>query len=223
MDVEYIKYTDPSEIEKRSFEIIENALVSEEVLINGNTAVDIRMPNAITNVIKRCIHTTADFDYARTLCFSENAAEQFYRLIREGATVVTDTNMALCGINKRILSRFGCKSSCYMAEYDVIEEARRRNITRAAVSMERAMREPGPVIFVVGNAPTALITLKESLERGDYTPAFVIGVPVGFVNVVAAKEMIMDTDIPCIVNSGRKGGSTVAAAIVNALLLGMPD
>jgi precorrin-8X/cobalt-precorrin-8 methylmutase len=172
-------------------------------------------------VIKRCIHTTADFDYAGSLCFSEDAVGIFQRLIREGATVVTDTNMALSGINKKVLTGYGCDIKCFMADGDVASCAKEKGITRASVSMSRAVSIPGPVIFVIGNAPTALITLREYIDAGTYTPAFIVGVPVGFVNVVAAKELITETDIPHIVNRGRKGGSNVAAAIVNALLYDM--
>ena len=134
---------------------------------------------------------------------------------------MTDTNMALAGINKRELERYGARAMCFMSEADVAEEAAARGITRASVSMERAMRREEPVIFVIGNAPTALIALQEQMDLGHYRPAFVIGVPVGFVNVEAAKELILADDIPHIVNRGRKGGSTVAAAICNAILYGM--
>lgn len=213
------EYLAPSEIEKRSFEII-TAELSEKgpVVINGGEPVEpVTDSSAVLDVIKRCIHTTADFDYARTMYFSEGATERFTELVRDGATIVTDTNMALSGISKKRLERYGCRVVCYMADDDVAAEALERGVTRAQVSMERAMKLDGPVIFVVGNAPTALMTIKDNYDRGDYAPAFVIGVPVGFVNVEAAKELIIQSDIPHIVNSGRKGGSNVAAAIVNAL------
>lgn len=219
----------PAEIEKKSFEILTRELEEQGIVLTGDTA----------PVIKRCIHTTADFDYARTMCFSENAVAGMKRLLLEGAQVVTDTNMALSGISRPALAEVrsaGLYSGgwtkertrkvsdpaeglyCFMADPEVAEEARRRGITRAAVSMERAMKLPEPVIFVIGNAPTALITLWEHYIKGNYRPAFIVGVPVGFVNVVAAKERIMETDIPYIVNAGRKGGSNVAAAICNAVL-----
>ena len=220
-----MKALPPDEIEKKSFKIITDELKDKgPVVINGNTRIDDTAENApVMNVIKRCIHTTADFDYARTMCFSDGAVKRFWQLIEDGAAIVTDTNMALSGINKRKPAQRGCDIRCFMADEDVAREAAGRGITRASVSMERAMALDGPVIFVIGNAPTALITLKEHYDRGDYKPSFVIGVPVGFVNVAAAKEMIMATDMPYIVNSGQKGGSNVAAAIVNALLKGMPD
>ncbi len=210
----------PAEIEQKSFEIITAELAKMgPVMINGGTEIADTPENAaIMGIIKRCIHTTADFDYAHTMCISEGAADEFIRLIKAGATIVTDTNMALSGINKRVLEAFGCRAACFMADEDVAREAAERSVTRASVSIERAMVLSGPVIHVIGNAPTALITLKELYDRKEYVPAFIVGVPVGFVNVVASKEMIMDTDIPYIINSGRKGGSNVAAAIVNALL-----
>ena len=219
----------PQEIEKRSFEIITEELLQKgPILINGQPVDEKAAPDCeeeltMMNVVKRCIHTTADFDYAKTMCFSEGAVMRFSALIRGGATIVTDTNMALSGINKKELAKYGCSAVCYMADEDVAAEAASRQVTRAHVSMERAMKLGGPVIFVVGNAPTALMTLRENHDLGIYTPAFVIGVPVGFVNVEAAKELITESDIPHIVNSGRKGGSNVAAAIVNALLYSMRD
>ena len=202
-----IEYLDPVEIQKKSFEIIRSELSERGELIE-----DERL-----GVTIRCIHTTADFDYAKTLEFSDGAIEAFRDLIEKKCVIVTDTNMALAGINKVKPERYGCNIRCFMADTDVAEEAARRGITRASVSMERAMEIEGPVIFVIGNAPTALITLYERICSGTYLPAFVIGVPVGFVNVTEAKEMIMRCDIPYIVNRGRKGGSNVAAAIVNAL------
>ncbi|MBQ6362195.1 MAG: precorrin-8X methylmutase [Lachnospiraceae bacterium] len=210
MDAEYIR---PSEIEKRSFEILTAELTARGIILTGDTA----------SVIKRCIHTTADFDYAETMRFSDDAVQKLKELIRSGAFIVTDTNMALSGISKKEFAKYGGKLFCFMAEEDVAKEASERKITRASVSMEKAMRLEDPVIFVIGNAPTALITLHEHYTAGTYTPAFVIGVPVGFVNVEAAKELIMDSGIPYIVNKGRKGGSNVAAAIVNAVLYQMRD
>lgn len=212
----------PKEIENKSFEIIAKELEGMDVVINGDMPCP-KDPAVIRRIIMRCIHTTADFDYAKTMLFSDNATQHFGDLIRDGATIVTDTAMALAGINKRVLSEYGCKAVCYMSDADVAKEASRRNITRASVSMEHAMKLDGPVIFAIGNAPTALITLKEHYDARDYVPAFVIGVPVGFVNVVASKEMIKETDIPYIINSGRKGGSGVAAAIVNAMLYSLKD
>ncbi len=203
-----IEYLQPGEIEKRSFEII-----SGELLERG-----IRLPAEEEMVTKRVIHTSADFDYAKTLCFSQGAVAVMAELIRNGADIVTDTNMALAGINKKVLAGFGGEAHCFMADEEIALVAKRRNMTRAAVSMEKALKIEKPVIFAIGNAPTALIRLYELSRGRDWKPAFIIGVPVGFVNVEAAKELILTTDIPYIVNRGRKGGSNVAAAICNAVL-----
>lgn len=210
-----IEHVLPGDIEKRSMEII-----GEELAARGITLDPEQDP-----VIRRAIHTSADFDYAETLAFSEDAVRKARELIAAGADIVTDTNMALTGINKKSISAFGGVVRCYMADEDVAREAKERGITRASVSMEHAARDimasGRKTIFAVGNAPTALITLRNMYDEGIFTPDFVIGVPVGFVNVVEAKELILETDIPHIVNRGRKGGSNVAAAIVNALVYGM--
>lgn len=203
----------PAEIEAKSFEILTEELAQKGVVLTGDTA----------PVIKRCIHTTADFEYAQSLVFSEDAVAKIKELIRRGVDIITDTNMGLSGINKKELAKYGGEVICYMADEDVAREAKERGITRASVSMEHAMKHIKPLIFAIGNAPTALITLYNAYKEGRYSPAFVIGVPVGFVNVEAAKELIISTDIPHIVNRGRKGGSNVAAAICNAVLYAMKD
>lgn len=208
-----ISHIQPADIEKESFRILTEELAGMGIVLTGDTA----------SVIKRCIHTTADFDYASTLVFSDGAMDRIRTLIRSGATIVTDTNMALSGINKKELARYGGDVRCFMADDDVAAEAKERGITRASVSMERTMKLDRPVIFAIGNAPTALITLSEHAGSGEYVPDFVIGVPVGFVNVEAAKELIIASGIPHIVNRGRKGGSNVAAAICNAVLYSMRD
>lgn len=207
-----IEYVLPEEIEKRSM-----AIISEELTKQGICLDPVHEP-----VIKRAIHTTADFDYAHTLTFSKDAVSIAHKLIRGGANLVTDTNMALAGINKKKLGSFGGQVYCFMADEQVAAFAKERHVTRAAVSMEKAADLKGPVIFVIGNAPTALIRLYEMMEEGIYRPDFIIGVPVGFVNVEAAKELILKTDVPYIINRGRKGGSNVAAAICNALLYTCP-
>ncbi len=198
----------PEEIEKRSFEIITEVLRQRGILL----------PAEQEMVTKRVIHTSADFDYANTMTYSKNAVLIAKELLKNGADIVTDTNMALSGINKKALARLGGQAHCFMADEDVARIAKERGVTRAAVSMEKAAGIEKPVIFAVGNAPTALIQLYEMIQEGNWRPAFVIGVPVGFVNVEAAKELIMETEVPYIVNRGRKGGSNVAAAICNALL-----
>ena len=205
---ENIEFVLPGEIEKRSFEILSEGL--EEM--------NIVLPKEQELVTKRAIHTSADFEYAKTMCYSENAVEKAKELIRGGADIVTDTNMALAGINKKVLASFGGKAHCFMADEDVTETAKKRKVTRAVVSMEKAAKLDKPVVFAVGNAPTALIELYRMYKEEMFRPAFIIGVPVGFVNVVQAKELILKTDIPYIVNRGRKGGSNVAAAICNAIL-----
>ena len=196
----------PAEIEKRSFEIITAELG------------DRTFPTGVSEVVKRVIHTTADFDYAENLCFSENAVERAKAALEAGATIVTDTNMALSGISKGTLAQLGGRAVCLMADADVAREAKARGVTRATVSMEYAAKLEGPLIFAIGNAPTALIRLHELIGEGEVQPALVIGVPVGFVNVVEAKELFVGGDTPYIIARGRKGGSNVAAAIVNALL-----
>ena len=205
----------PGDIEKRSFEIIAEELSSMGISLDPEQ----------DPVIRRAIHTSADFDYAKTLHFSQDAVRIARNLIARGADIITDTNMALTGINKKRLAAYGGQVRCYMAEESVADEAKERGLTRAAVSMEHAagdITESGTrAIFAVGNAPTALITLRKLYDDGIFRPDFVIGVPVGFVNVTEAKELILETDIPCIINRGRKGGSNIAAAIVNALLYGM--
>ena len=206
-----IEYVRPDEIEKRSFEIIGRELEQRGIVLDA-----VQEP-----VTKRVIHTTADFDYADTLVYSENAVEKARNLIKNGAHIVTDTNMAKAGINKKRLAGYGGEVHCFMADEDVAAEAKSRGVTRATVSMERAAALHRPVIFAIGNAHTALISLHEMMQEGVFTPAFIIGVPVGFVNVEAAKELIIQSDVPHIVNRGRKGGSNVAAAICNALVYGI--
>ena len=201
------------EIEKRSFEILSQELEKRRIVL----------PADQEPITKRVIHTSADFEYVDTLKYSPGAVAKAKELIRNGADIVTDTNMALSGINKKLLAGFGGQVHCFMADETVAELAKERKTTRAAVSMEMAARIEKPLIFAVGNAPTALIQLYEMLQQGSYRPAFIIGVPVGFVNVEAAKELIMETDVPYIVNKGRKGGSNIAAAICNAIIYTMAD
>lgn len=208
MNIEYVL---PSEIEKRSFEIIDEELKNRGIVL----------PEQERPVTMRVIHTSADFDYAHTLVYSKDAVLVARDLLRNGADIVTDTNMAKAGINKKMLESFGGQVHCFMADEEVAAEAKVRSVTRATVSMERASAIKKPLIFAVGNAPTALISLKEMMDKGTFTPAFVIGVPVGFVNVEAAKELILESSVPFIVNKGRKGGSNVAAAICNALIYGV--
>ena len=196
----------PMDIEKRSFAIITELL--------GDTKLD--PENEL--VIKRVIHTSADFDYVQNLVFSEHAVQKGIEALKGGCDIVTDTQMARSGINKTILGKLGGEVHCFMSDPDVAEEAKARGITRAIVSMERAAKLPKPCIFAIGNAPTALISLHEQMQAGKLNPALIIGVPVGFVNVVESKELIIGSEVPHIVARGRKGGSNVAAAICNAML-----
>ena len=196
----------PAQIEARSMEIIRSELT--EPLDPENEA-----------VILRAIHTTADFDYAKNLCFSPEAVRRGVEALRAGADIVTDTTMAMSGINKRVLARFGGQVYNFIADPQVAAQAKERGVTRATVSMEKAASMGKSMIYAIGNAPTALVSLYEQWQEGTLTtPALIIGVPVGFVNVVEAKELIMEMDCPWIVARGRKGGSNVAAAICNALL-----
>ena len=202
-----MNYTDltPAEIERESFRII-----TEEL---GGRTID----PALEPIVKRVIHTTADFDYADNLYFSPGAVDAAKDALRSGAAIVTDTRMAMAGVSARTAARFGCEVRCFMADGDVAEEAKRLGTTRARVSMDRAAALGTNVLFAIGNAPTALLRLRELID-GGYRPRCVIGVPVGFVNVVQSKELIMTANVPYIVARGRKGGSNVAAAICNALL-----
>ena len=196
----------PMDIEKRSFEIITEEL-GDKKLLPGTEL-----------IVKRCIHTSADFDYADNLCFSPDAVEKALKAIKEGACIVTDTQMAKSGINKRALARYGGEVFCFMSDEDVAEAARKNGTTRAVASMDKTAAMDRKMIFAIGNAPTALVRLYELIGNGTLDPELIIGVPVGFVNVVQSKELIMGAGVPYIVARGRKGGSNIAACIVNALL-----
>ena len=196
----------PTDIEKRSFEIITEELG------------DVALQPGTEMIVKRCIHTSADFDYARNLYFSEGAVRAGLEALRAGASIVTDTQMARAGINKTILARYGGKAHCFMSDEDVAEQAKENGTTRAMACMDKASALNEPLIFAIGNAPTALIRLYELMEEKRLSPSLIIAVPVGFVNVVQSKELIMQSQAPCIVARGRKGGSNIAACICNALL-----
>lgn len=201
-----LEYVLPSDIERRSFEIIAAELGGRDI------------PEEIRPIVMRAIHTTADFDYADNLWFSENAVETALAAIRNGAVFVTDTNMAKAGINRAALERHGCECMCFMADEDIAAAAKANGSTRAAASVDKAAMLERPVIYAVGNAPTALIRLCEHIQAGSFLPELIIGMPVGFVNVVQSKELLIASGIPCIAARGRKGGSNVAAAVCNALL-----
>ena len=196
----------PMDIERKSFEIISERLSGRH------------FDKDKEDIIKRVIHTCADFDYADNLVFSQGVVDKILNALKGGATVLTDTNMAFAGINKKIVAELGGEVKCFMSDNDVAKAAKERGITRAAVSMEKARGIKGKLIIAVGNAPTALIRICELAEEGSLSPVAVIGVPVGFVNVIEAKELLMQSSIPHIAAKGNKGGSNVAAAIVNALI-----
>lgn len=202
-----VEQVQPADIEKRSFEIItkelgKRAFSKEEEL-----------------VVKRAIHTTADFDYADNLIFSKDAVQIGLRELRNGACIITDTNMGLAGINKSAMKKWGIEARCFMADEDVAATAKKNGTTRACASMDKAAALGGDFIYAIGNAPTALIRLYELIQEGKIAPKLIIGVPVGFVNVEISKEMILTLkDTPYIVARGRKGGSNLAAAICNAML-----
>jgi len=198
----------PADIEKRSMEMIGEELAERGIVI----------PPEHEAVVKRCIHTSADFDYAENLAFSDDVISQGIAALEDGATIITDTKMAQAGINKKALEKLGGQVLCFMSDPDIAEAARAAGTTRAVASMEKAAKLGGNLIFAIGNAPTALVRIYEMIQDGQLAPRLVIGVPVGFVNVVESKELIMTTDVPYIVARGRKGGSNIAACIVNALM-----
>ena len=200
--------TDPKEIEKKSFATITEILG------------DRSFPQEQQGIIKRVIHTSADFDYADNLIFGNEAVAAGIKALKEGGyTVVTDTNMAVSGINKTNLEKFDAQKVCYIAEPEIAALAKKKKTTRAVQAMRYAVTKTEKLIFAIGNAPTALIEIYDMIKAGEIKPALVVGVPVGFVNVVESKEMFMELDTPYIIAKGRKGGSNVAAAIINGIML----
>lgn len=196
----------PADIERNSMSIINRELAERGIVL----------PEEHAAVVKRVIHATADFDFAKNLVFTPGAAA-----LEKGAVIVTDTNMAKAGISKPALTKLGGQIFCFMADEDVSQTEKERGVTRAVAAMDKAMRQYPGAVYAIGNAPTALLRLAELIEAG-LRPALVIGVPVGFVNVVESKETALavcrENGVPAILAMGRKGGSTVAAAICNALL-----
>lgn len=172
-------------------------------------------------IIKRCIHTSADFDYLDILKISDTAVEDIVEGLKNQATIFTDTNMALSGINKRKLDALGCKYKCLVADEEVAMYAKEKGITRSMAAVEIAAREEGKKIFVFGNAPTALYKAMEMQKDKKIDIQAIVGVPVGFVGAAESKDELELTDIPYIISKGRKGGSNLAAAIVNAILYSM--
>lgn len=202
--MEYIK--DPMEIEKKSFEIITQELGEKTFLEREG------------RIIKRVIHTTADFQYGDITEISSEAIDSALKALREGCSIYTDTKMAMAGINKRVLKELNCEIYCLVDDPQVAKEAKEKGLTRSMVAMEKAVEDEKTKIFVIGNAPTALFQLCRHIDEGKKTPSLVVGVPVGFVGARESKEELIKREIPYITTLGRKGGSTVAAAIVNALL-----
>ena len=201
----------PADIERTSMGIITDELKARGLSIPPENAA----------VVKRVIHTTADFDYAVNLQFTPGAVAAGVAAMRGGATIITDTNMALAGITKPGLAKLGGQALCFMADPAVAAAAKQAGTTRAVAAMHRAAREYPAAVLAVGNAPTALLAIADEIEN-DLRPALVIAVPVGFVNVVESKERLFETctrcGVPAIAAMGRKGGSNVAAAICNALV-----
>ena len=170
-------------------------------------------------IVRRMIHTTADFEYMQMVRISNNAVAAGIKAIRNGCTVITDTNMAKTGIRKDLLAGFGSRCECLMADPQVAEQATERGVTRARVAVEKAAQIMENGIYVVGNAPTALLHLLDMINNKAANPALVVGLPVGFVNAAESKAALVETKIPYISNVGRKGGSNVAASVINALAL----
>lgn len=196
----------PQEIEARSFEIITEELGSR------------KLDEKYAPIVKRVIHTTADFEYVDNLVFSPNVLEHALEVLKNKACIVTDTKMAKAGINANAMQKLGVEAYNFISDEDVVQQAKASGSTRSAASMDKAAALNRPLIVAVGNAPTALVRIYELVQEGKLKPELIIGVPVGFVNVVQAKEMVLQLPVPYIVAKGRKGGSNVAAAIVNALL-----
>ena len=206
----YIKV--PQDIEKRSFEII-----GEELGNKINKFDDTTLP-----VIKRVIHTTADFEYADLIEFMNDAINSGKEALKNGCKIYCDTNMIVNGASKMVLSKFNCEAYCLVADSEVAKEAKERGVTRTIVGMEKAAKDPSTKIFLIGNAPTALYQLKEMIERNEIErPALVVGVPVGFVGAAESKEAFKSLGIPYITINGRKGGSTVAVSILHGILYQM--
>ena len=203
-----LEHGTPMDIEGESMRIIREELEAQGIVLPPDRAA----------VVLRAIHTTADFDYAQNLWFTSGAVEAGVAALKAGTPIVTDTNMARSGVNRGACEALGVERLCYMADPEVARQSKEQGTTRAAAAVDRWAAEHPGAVFAVGNAPTALLRMAELMEAGALRPALVIGVPVGFVNVVESKELLLTLDVPHIVARGRKGGSNVAAAICNAML-----
>lgn len=206
----------PGLIEKESFVMIQDIIEELEPDYTFETALH-------EAIIKRAIHTTADFDYMHSLAFTHDVITKIQAVIAQGGTIFTDTNMALSGINKRLLDTYGCQYHCFVANPEVAELAKEKAMTRSMAAIEVAAKVEGPKLFVLGNAPTAIYKILEMVEANQLEVAAVIGVPVGFVGAAESKQELVESSIPTIAALGRKGGSNLAAAILNALLYNMPE
>lgn len=203
----------PELIEQESLRIIESEMDKRRLDFYSESEL---------KIVKRCIHTSADFDYQYNLIFSKTAVQMAFKAIKDGALIVCDTTMAAAGMNKKVLADFNSEVKSFIADEDVAAEALEKGVTRSAICMEKAARLSGgnkrPVILAVGNAPTALIRLHELISNQEFIPDLIIGTPVGFVNVVESKELILAGSCPYIVSRGRKGGSNIAACIINSII-----
>ncbi|MEL7567439.1 MAG: precorrin-8X methylmutase [Dehalobacterium sp.] len=204
MDHNYVK--DPMEIEKKSFEII-----SEELGEKNGSGLKMDM-------IKRVIHTTADLDYVDLLHFKEGVETKIMDAFMSGCTIISDTNMIRVGISKKLAGQLGIEIKCFVDSEEAYHEAREKGITRSMAAIDIAARIPGKKLFVIGNAPTALYRILELVEKGVLALEAVIGIPVGFVGAAESKEALWAADIPSVITKGRKGGSTIGVALVNAVL-----
>ncbi|RDY22773.1 cobalt-precorrin-8 methylmutase [Romboutsia maritimum] len=210
--MQYIK--NPMMIEEKSFEIIQGII--DEIRPGYEFKNEVE-----EKIIKRAIHTTADFDYLDILKISDTAVNSLVDALKNNATIYTDTNMALSGINKKRLDDLGCKYKCLVAQEQTASLAKEKGITRSMAAVEIAAKEEGRKIFVLGNAPTALYKVMEMRNLEKLNLDAVVGVPVGFVGAAESKDELEKTDIPFIISKGRKGGSNLAAAIINAILYSM--
>jgi precorrin-8X/cobalt-precorrin-8 methylmutase len=198
--------TEPALIEQKSFEIIESELGAD-------------IPGIHKPVIYRIIHTTADFEYASITEVHPDAVSRGVEAVKNGCSIYADTNMICSGVNKNILGRHNCRLYTLVSDKETVEQAKARGVTRSIVGMEKACRDRSTKIFIIGNAPTALFTLKKEIDAGRTSPDLVIAVPVGFVGAAESKHEFRESGVPYIITRGRKGGSTVAVSIMNAILL----
>ncbi|MCB6480202.1 cobalt-precorrin-8 methylmutase [Streptococcus sp. 210928-DFI.4.42] len=208
----YIK--NPSSIEEKSFQIIQSVIDQDHPGYEFHEDME-------EAIIKRAIHTTGDFDYLYTMRFINHVNERIVDVIQKKGTIIVDSSISLNGINKRVLDQMGVSYRCLINDEDVIQLAKEKNITRAMAAVEKATEIEGPKVFAFGGAPTALFHLLDLIKEKNVKVDAIIGVPVGFINVLESKEALLATDLPVMVNEGRKGGSTLVVAIINAIIYQM--